>query len=258
MPKGILLDYGGTLVEETGFDARGGNEALLKLATYAPPDLTIEQVLERAQAISHQVAERRDEFGIETPWPALTRLIHDFLGVRFSYALSALEMAFWKASVTSEAMPGAREALDEFHRCGIPMGVVSNCSFGSEAIRYELEKHGLAAHLKFVMVSAEYAVRKPNVLLFTTAAARLGLAPEEIWFIGDRLDIDIAGAKTAYMKPVWLRGKNDAACGDAYLIADSWQEILHHFRRLGRCSRITNSLKTLAGHSVRWRREEST
>jgi putative hydrolase of the HAD superfamily len=57
------------------------------------------------------------------------------------------------------------------------------------------------------MVSAEYAVRKPNALLFSTAAARLGLAPEEIWFVGDRLDTDIAGARSARMNPIWLRGK---------------------------------------------------
>lgn len=230
-PKGILLDYGGTLVEEISFDARAGNEALLELAAYTPPHVTIELVMERARAVSEQVAERRDEFGIETPWIALTRLIHDFLGVRFDRALSELELAFWKVSVTTAAMPGAREALSEFHRCGIPIGVVSNCSFGSEVMRYELGKHGLAEYLQFVMVSAEYAVRKPNVLLFTTAAARLGLAPEEIWFVGDRLDIDIAGARAAHMKPVWLHGKRDGNSGAAHLEASSWQQVLRHFGR---------------------------
>ena len=186
-PKGILLDYGETLVREIGFDARAGNEVLLALASHTPPGLTIERVLERAQVVSKLVADRRDEFGIETPWPALTRLIHDFLGVGFDRAPAELELAFWKASVTTAEMPGACDALNEFHACGIPMGVVSNCSFGSEVLRYELEKYGLAEHLQFVMVSAEYAVRKPNFLLFTTAAARLGVAPEEIWFVGDRL-----------------------------------------------------------------------
>ena len=229
-PKGILLDYGGTLVEEIGFDARAGNEALLKLAEHIPPGVTIELVSQRAQAVSEQIADRRDQFGIETPWPALTRLIHDFLGVRFSHAPAELEMAFWKASVKTAPISGAREVLSEFHRCGIPMGVVSNCSFGPEVIRYELGKHGLADHLAFVMVSAEYAVRKPNALLFTTAAARLGLAPEEIWFVGDRLDTDIAGARAVHMKPVWLRGKNHGECPDA-LVVNSWEELLNHLRR---------------------------
>jgi FMN phosphatase YigB (HAD superfamily) len=63
-------------------------------------------------------------------------------------------------------MPGAREALTELHWYGVRIGVVSNCSFGQDVLRYELAKHGLADHLMFVMVSAEYCVRKPNVLLF--------------------------------------------------------------------------------------------
>ena len=65
-PKGILFDYGGTLVEEIGFDGRAGNEALLQLAAYTPRNLTIERLLGRGQGVSEQVAERREEFGIET------------------------------------------------------------------------------------------------------------------------------------------------------------------------------------------------
>ena len=177
------------------------------------------------------MAERRDEFGIETPWPALTRLIYDFLGVRFDQAPPESELAFWKASVTTAAMPGACQAMNEFHRCGIPTGLVSNCSFGPEVIRYELEKHGLAEHLAFVMVSAQYAARKPNALLFATAAARLGLASEDIWFVGDGLDTDMAGARAAHMKPVWLRGRGSADARDLYLVAGSWQEIVHQFKQ---------------------------
>jgi len=230
-PKGLLLDYGGTLVEETGFNARAGTEALLKLAAYCPPNVTIDRVLERAETVSERVARRRDEFGVETPWPALTRLIYDFLGVRFDAATPELELAFWKASVTSAAMPGALEALTEFHRRGIPMAVVSNSSFGPEVIRYELEKYGLASHLAFVMVSAEYAVRKPNVLLFSTAAARLGVAPEDIWFVGDRLDTDVAGARAAQMNPIWLRGGDSVESGANARTASSWHDIIRDLER---------------------------
>jgi hypothetical protein len=70
------------------------------------------------------------------------RLIHDSLGVRFELAPQELEFAFWNASVTTRAMPGAREAINEFNRCGIRAAVVSNCSFGPEVIRHELESTG--------------------------------------------------------------------------------------------------------------------
>jgi putative hydrolase of the HAD superfamily len=202
-PKGLLLDYGGTLVEEVRFDPRAGSEALLARAVNKPANIGIEQVLARANRVSIDVAERRDEFHLEAPWPALTRLIHDFLGIHFAEPMAELEMLFWRASVTTVPMPGAREALDQFHRNGLRMGVVSNCSFSQDVLRYELSKHGLADRLEFILVSAEYAVRKPNVLLFETAAAKLGFACNDIWFVGDRLDTDVAGAKAAGMKAVW-------------------------------------------------------
>src|SRR5690349_22621066 len=126
-PKGLLLDYGGTLVEEVAFDARAGNEALLARACHKPAHITIEEVMARADRISVEVAARRDEFHVETPWPALTRLIHDYLGIRFAEPMAELEMAFWKASAITTPMPGAREALEQFQRRGVRLAVVSNC-----------------------------------------------------------------------------------------------------------------------------------
>jgi putative hydrolase of the HAD superfamily len=69
-------------------------------------------------------------------------------------------------------------------------------------------------------------VRKPNVLLFETAAARLNVRAEDIWFVGDRLDTDVAGAKAAGMKAVWF---NPAGRSDPPSIVDlavaSWSEL---------------------------------
>jgi HAD superfamily hydrolase (TIGR01662 family) len=229
-PKGLLLDYGGTLVEEVRFDVRAGNEALLARAVYKPAHIGIEQVLARAERISAEVAPRRDEFHLETPWPTLTRLIHDFLGIRFAEPMAELEMVFWKASITTIAMPGAREALEQLHKNGLRLAVVSNCSFGPDVLRFELAKHGLADRLEFIVVSAEYSVRKPNVLLFETAAAKLGVACEDIWFVGDRLDTDVAGAKAAGMKAVWFRPRSAGGQSpDASILqVSSWKELLQH------------------------------
>jgi hypothetical protein len=35
-PKGLLFDFGGTLVEEVAYDVRAGTEALLARAVYLP------------------------------------------------------------------------------------------------------------------------------------------------------------------------------------------------------------------------------
>ena len=232
-PKGLLLDYGGTLVEEVGFDPRAGHELLLARATVRPKDVTLEKVLDRANRVGADVAARRDQFQLETPWATLTNLVYDYFGIRFADSMAELEMAFWKASVTTRPMPGAREALEEFHKCGVRIAVVSNCSFRHEVIQYEFAKYGLAERLEFVMVSAEYAVRKPHPLLFETAAARLGVKPGDIWFVGDRLDTDVAGAKAAGMTAVWFCPSTSERLHSADVTATGWADLVHQFQRGG-------------------------
>jgi putative hydrolase of the HAD superfamily len=228
-PRAVLLDYGGTLVEELGYDPRAGVELLLSRALVRPPRATLDAVLQRANRVTREVASRRAQFNIETPWPALTRLIYDYFGVELGGSPSELELDFWKASVTTRAMPGAAAALDVLHRHGVPMAVVSNSSFGPDVITYELNRYRLADHLTFVMVSSDYAARKPMRLLFETAAARIGAEPGDIWFVGDSLEADVEGARAAGMTAVWLRAGDDAAEGTADLVAPDWPAIVAAF-----------------------------
>ena len=234
-PNGMLFDYGGTLVEEVSVDLRAGNEWLLSRASYRPPHVTIDHVVERAARVAREVTSRRDEVHIETPWPTLTRLIHDFLGIRFDMPMADLELGFWNASVHTQAMPGAREALEQFHKWGLPLAVVSNTGFGEPVIRHELARYGLTDHLAFVLVSSDYSVRKPNVLLYETAAARLNVKAEDIWFVGDRLDTDVAGAKAAGMTAVWFNPQGRAnpsrdanASRDVDLTVSGWADLVGH------------------------------
>jgi len=225
VPAGLLFDYGGTLVQEAGWDAHAGLSALMSHAVEAPTGADLERISLRAELISADVAARRDQFGIEVPWPSLARLIHDFSGTRFTVPLADLEIVFWDASVKTLPMPGVRDALGELRRLGIPMGVVSNTAFRSEIIRHELAKHGLDEFLAIIVLSSEYGVRKPNTLLFELAAARLGLSPQDIWFVGDRLDMDVAGAKAAGMTSV-LYSSGTVDRGAADHVVRTWSELL--------------------------------
>ncbi len=228
-PKGVLLDYGGTLVEEAGFDLRAGTVWLLKQASHVAPDVTLDAVLERARRVASELADRRDTFGIETPWASLTRLIHDYFGTRFALPYPELERGFWDESVTTYPIPGAREALACLASAGVPMAVLSNASFSADVIRHDLAKHGLADHLAFVMVTADYAVRKPSALLLDVAAARLGVAPRDIWVVGDRLDTDIAGARAARMCGVWLQPPDAAPSTLPDLTVGDWADFTRRF-----------------------------
>jgi HAD superfamily hydrolase (TIGR01662 family) len=239
-----LFDYGGTLVDEVSVNPRAGHEWLLLRASHRPDHVTLDDVLDRAARVGKEVAARRDEVQLETAWPTLTRLTHDVFGIRFTDPMPDLELGFWKASMHTRTMPGAREALEQFHRWGLPMAVVSNTSFGEPVIRYELAKYGLTDHLAFVLVSSDYAVRKPNVLLFETAAARLHVPAEDIWFVGDRLDTDVAGARAAGMTAVWFNpsSRSDQS-SDADLTVTSWADLV------GRVSAQSGAVNGASGQS---------
>lgn len=228
-PRGLLFDYGGTLVEECEFNPRAGIAVLLRAAE---PPLTadLDSVLARADRVTRDVADRRTLFQIETPWTSLTRLIHDHFGTRFCVPLADLELAFWNASVRTRPMPGVHDALAEFQRQRVPMGVVSNSSFGQGIIRHELAKHGLADGLSVIVVSAEYAVRKPNPLLFEAAAGLLGVPPADVWFIGDQLDTDVAGARAARMTPFLYLPRPISDHLDGDVVAATWPDLVRHFR----------------------------
>ncbi len=127
-------------------------------------------------------------------------------------------------------MPGVHDALLEFRQRRVPMGVVSNSSFGQRIIRHELTKHGLADGLAVIAVSAEYAVRKPNPLLFEAAAGLLGVSPAHVWFMGDQLDTDVVGARAAGMTPFLYVPRPPAGYADPDVIAVTWPDLVRHFR----------------------------
>jgi FMN hydrolase / 5-amino-6-(5-phospho-D-ribitylamino)uracil phosphatase len=202
-PEGVLFDYGGTLVEELRWDARAGHDWLMTVAEL-PAGVTSDLLWDRACRVTREVADRREEHHVETPWLALNRLVHEAFGVRFRLGDAELELGFWRAASETRAIEGAAEALRRLARAGVRLGILSNASFGPAVIRDDLEKLGLAEHLELVTVSAEYAVRKPNPLVFEAVAGRLGATPQRTWFVGNRLDTDVAGAKAAGMTAVWF------------------------------------------------------
>jgi HAD-hyrolase-like len=177
-PRGILVDYGGTLVEELQFDTRLGTELLLSRAQRPISEREREAIFARADRVSRKVAERRDRFQIETPWSSLTRLIYDCFGIRFVEPLADLEMAFWDASVRTRPIADA------------------------------------------------LAATKPNPLIFEAAAGLLGIDVADTWFVGDRLDTDIAGARSAGMTAVWYGSTDPDEQSEAPIVAETWSAVM--------------------------------
>lgn len=83
------------------------------------------------------------------------------------------------------------------------LAVVSNFDY-APTCRAVLEREGLAPLLDTVVVSDEVGWRKPAPVIFETALRRIGVNPGEALFVGDRADVDVAGAQAAGMRAAWL------------------------------------------------------
>jgi putative hydrolase of the HAD superfamily len=137
-----------------------------------------------------------------------------------------MEWEFWEAAVIHQPSPGILEFLNFLDSKDIKKAVLSNASYSSETLMMDLAKHHLKDHFAFVMSSAEYGIRKPNPMIFEAAIKKMGFSPHEIWFAGDRLDNDIAGARNAGIVPVWYNHRNlsnDIGC--PCLEISNWQDL---------------------------------
>lgn len=224
-PRGILFDYGGTLVDEVRYDPDAGLDAVLAHATTRVEGDRLRLVRERAARVAREVADRREDHHVETPWISMARLVHDAFGITFDRPWPELELTFWDAAVTTAPTPGVHEMLSACRGAGIRMAVLSNSSFSSPVITHELSKHRLDSFLDFVMVTADYAVRKPNPLVVEVAVARLGTRADDTWFIGDRLDTDIAAARTAGITAAWYDRGAGPGGASADLVIPGWHAL---------------------------------
>ncbi|HLP77685.1 MAG TPA: HAD-IA family hydrolase [Candidatus Paceibacterota bacterium] len=84
--------------------------------------------------------------------------------------------------------------LDYFASKRMPMIVMSNWD---ERLRQLLGRLGLGRYFDDLIISCEVGFAKPSPVIFRQAANRLGLAPDEILHVGDSLEMDYHGAKSA-------------------------------------------------------------
>ena len=83
------------------------------------------------------------------------------------------------------------------------LAVVSNFDYTPMAWHI-LEREGVADLFETVVVSVEVGWRKPKPVIFELALQRMGTAPGDALFVGDRADIDVAGAQGVGMAAAWI------------------------------------------------------
>ncbi|MFH8348667.1 HAD family hydrolase [Streptomyces sp. NPDC018045] len=81
-------------------------------------------------------------------------------------------------------------------------GVLSNSSVANQDRK--LRTLGIRDHFEVVLCADEVGHAKPAAEAFRAACDALGLAPERVVHVGDKLDVDAIGARDAGLGAVWV------------------------------------------------------
>jgi putative hydrolase of the HAD superfamily len=97
--------------------------------------------------------------------------------------------------------PGAKEVIADLSR-RYTLGIITNAAEWYQVAK--LRHVGLEPYFQHVLISGAFGCDKPDPRIFRHALTLAGVAPHEAAFVGDRLDVDIAGAKAVGMRAIWF------------------------------------------------------
>jgi len=97
---------------------------------------------------------------------------------------------------------GLAGMLGRFKSAGLKLGIISNTFVNACSLERHLDEAGLGGFFDVRIYSYQFKFRKPDRRIFLEAARRLGIRPDNIVFVGDRIDKDIKGALKAGMQAV--------------------------------------------------------
>jgi len=227
--RAVTFDLWNTLIEVVSYTEARVN-ALYRTAVHAGFTGPVEEAAE---------AFRGSAAWYEREWR--TRHVQVDSGARLDYMLGELgvELAPAERKALAEEFenvflksppplkPGALETVTRLSP-RYRLGVISDTGITpGRAMRRYFQDKGLMGHFSSLVFSDETGLCKPHPDVFRQALRELGAEPHEAVHVGDLLRTDVAGAKGAGMKAVWVRSQYQDGGSDAepdYVI-DSLHEL---------------------------------
>ncbi len=84
-----------------------------------------------------------------------------------------------------------------------------------------------------ILVSGDLGISKPEQGIFLEGAKRFGLAPQDLWMVGDSIRHDIEGAKKLGWHTIWIRrNAEDPADVQSDLVVNNEAELCRSLRNI--------------------------
>jgi len=124
----------------------------------------------------------------------------------------------WGFSNYACNFPFTNYTLVKLKAAGYKLGILTNAS-DKVFQRRKLELLGISHFFDVIVISGELAEEhtgkiddpryyKPEPLPFILTAEKLGVKPEELYYVGDNPKADVTGARNGGCVPVWIRSRS--------------------------------------------------
>jgi len=210
--RGVLFDYGGTLVEmerpwsdvkeeaiRSEYDALKARGLGLSFDDYhLLNDATFRRFAER------EAAELKDIPDL-VKYEDIVSQIFPTMPAAWRDGVAALATrTFWSTVTRSLALRGdAKPCLEELKSKGLLMAVVSNHHNG-ESLTEHLSGLQVSGYFSHILASSQLEFRKPDPRIIEKSLSLLGLGRDQAVFVGDSLEFDVGAARRAGVKSILL------------------------------------------------------
>ncbi|MEM3697039.1 MAG: HAD family hydrolase [Candidatus Bathyarchaeia archaeon] len=204
--KAVIFDFIGTLTNVKNYNLENSKMKLHKALVDAGFNITTESFLEAYTQAHEKYRVIRYEKLVEVTNAVWISEALNNLGFKASLEDVRIKTAvniFFEDYLNSlELRPCAKRLLEKAST-EYKLGVISNFTY-APVIYAGLRKLGINHFFNVVLVSEDVGWRKPHIKIFQEALQRLKVKAEEAVYVGDSPAEDIAGAKKAGMKTIFV------------------------------------------------------
>ena len=207
IPKAIFFDLDDTLISFDGVSTPVWQaccaETVARFALPVSPDALWEAV--RACKDWFWSDPERHRIGRLDNGAAQRGIVRDALaGLGIEHIEAAHFLADHYAIERQEAVclfPQSIETLTALRARGVRLALLTNGTTAEQ--RRKIERFGLEPYFERILVEGELGFGKPDHRFFTMALKQMGLAPEEVWMVGDNLSWEIVPAQALGLTAIW-------------------------------------------------------
>jgi putative hydrolase of the HAD superfamily len=207
--RAVIFDLGGTLMYERASWYKvtaEGDEALTRYLIDQGLELNLSTFpVEFRRRLGEYFSQREKDLLETTYTYVLLELLKDigYGNVTDDLVRRALDSIFSVTQTNWIIEEDALPTLKKLEQDGYRMGLISNAG-DDQDVHQLIRRFEIATYFEFILTSAACSYRTPPPRIFELAIANWYFLPSETVMVGDNLDADIRGAKSAGMYGIWI------------------------------------------------------